>query len=58
MALYTMKEILKDAQARRYGVGYFNAVNMEMTRAYIAAAEACQSPIIIGTACPTAPSSG
>ena len=50
MALYTMKEILKDAQVRRYGVGYFNAVNMEMTRAYIAAAEACQSPIIIGTA--------
>ncbi len=50
MALYTMKEILKDAQAKHYGVGYFNAVNMEMTRAYIAAAEACQSPIIIGTA--------
>ena len=50
MALYTMKEILKDAQARRYGVGYFNAVNMEMTRAYIVAAETCQSPIIIGTA--------
>lgn len=50
MALYTMKEILKDAQARKYGVGYFNAVNMEMVRAYIDAAEACQSPIIIGTA--------
>ena len=50
MALYTMKEILKDAQAKKYGVGYFNAVNMEMTRAYITAAEACQSPIIIGTA--------
>ena len=50
MALYTMKEILKDAQEKRYGVGYFNAVNMEMTRAYIEAAEACHSPIIIGTA--------
>ena len=50
MALYTMKEILKDAQEKKYGVGYFNAVNMEMTRAYISAAEACRSPIIIGTA--------
>lgn len=50
MALYTMKEILKDAQAKRYGVGYFNAVNLEMVRAYVTAAEACNSPIIIGTA--------
>jgi len=50
LALYTMKEILKDAQQRRYGVGYFNAVNMEMVRAYIHAAEECKSPIIIGTA--------
>ena len=50
MALYTMKEILSDAQAKQYGVGYFNAVNMEMVRAYISAAEACNSPIIIGTA--------
>ena len=50
MSLYTMKEILKDARQRQYGVGYFNAVNMEMVRAYITAAEACQSPIIIGTA--------
>lgn len=50
MALYTMKEILKDAQERQYGVGYFNAINMEMVRAYISAAEECSSPIIIGTA--------
>ena len=50
MALYTMKEILKDAQQRKYGVGYFNAVNMEMVRAYISAAEESRSPIIIGTA--------
>lgn len=45
-----MKEILTDAQEKGYGVGYFNAVNMEMVRAYIRAAEQCQSPIIIGTA--------
>ena len=50
MALYTMKEILKDAQDRHYGAGYFNAINMEMVRAYIEAAEEVQSPIIIGTA--------
>ena len=50
MALYTMKEILLDAQKRAYGVGYFNAVNLEMIRAYIEAAEELDSPIIIGTA--------
>ncbi|MDR2029062.1 MAG: class II fructose-bisphosphate aldolase [Treponema sp.] len=50
MSLYTMKEILADAQKRGYGVGYFNAVNIEMIRAYIRAAEDCRSPIIIGTA--------
>lgn len=50
MALYTMKELLKDAQERHYGIGYFNAVNLEMIRAYITAAEEVHSPIIIGTA--------
>ncbi len=50
MALYTMKEILNDAQEKHYGVGFFNAVNIEMIRAYINAAEECHSPIIIGTA--------
>ena len=49
-ALYNMKEILLDAQKRAYGVGYFNAVNLEMIRAYIEAAEELDSPIIIGTA--------
>ena len=50
MALYTMKEILKDAQEKCYGVGYYNAVSLEMVRAYIRAAEDEKSPIIIGTA--------
>lgn len=50
MSLYTMKELLNDAQRKRYGVGYFNAVNLEMVRACIRAAEECRSPIIIGTA--------
>jgi fructose-bisphosphate aldolase class II len=50
MALYLMKEILDDAQKRGYGIGYFNGSNLEMTRAYIRAAEDTHSPIIIGTA--------
>lgn len=50
MALYTMKELLTDAQRRHYGIGFFNATNMEMVRAYITAAEDAKSPIIIGTA--------
>ena len=50
MALYTMKELLRDAQDRHYGIGYFNAVNLDMVRAYIQAAEEASSPIIIGTA--------
>ena len=50
MPIYSMKEILKDAEVNKYGVGFFNAVNMEMTRACIRAAEDLKSPIIIGTA--------
>lgn len=50
MSLYTMKVLLDDAQKRGYGIGYFNTVNLEMTRAYVRAAEDTHSPIIIGTA--------
>ncbi|MCL2034640.1 MAG: class II fructose-bisphosphate aldolase [Oscillospiraceae bacterium] len=50
MPLYTMAEILKDAQENSYGVGFYNAVNLEMIRAYIRAAEDEKSPVIIGTA--------
>ena len=49
MALYTMKELLADAQARRYGIGFFNTHNQEMLRACIGAAEERHSPIIVGT---------
>jgi fructose-bisphosphate aldolase class II len=45
-----MKEMLADARKRSYGVGIFNAVNLEMIRAYVHAAEEAHSPIIIGTA--------
>ena len=50
MALYTMKEILADAQAKNYGVGFFNTFNCDMARAVIRAAEECSSPVIIGPA--------
>ena len=50
MPLYSMQEILKDANERKYGVGFFNAINLEMVRALIEASEELNSPIIIGTA--------
>lgn len=37
MALYKMGEILADAQARGYGVGFFNTINLEMIRACVEA---------------------
>lgn len=50
MALYTMKELLRDAQEKKYGVGFFNTFNLDMARSVIHAAEECNSPVIIGTA--------
>ena len=47
--LCKMKEILDDAQKKGYGVAYFNATDYHMVRAYIKAAEALRSPVIIGT---------
>ena len=48
--LVNMKEILADAEKQRYGVGFFNAVNVEMARAVIETAEQYNSPVIVGTA--------
>lgn len=50
MSLYTMKELLSDAQRRQYGVGFFNAHNQEMIRACVSAAEELNAPLIMGTA--------
>ena len=50
MPLYTMKELLSDAQQRQYGVGFFNAHNQEMIRACVSAAEELNAPLIMGTA--------
>ncbi|MBR2527439.1 MAG: class II fructose-bisphosphate aldolase [Blautia sp.] len=48
--LVTMNEILLPAQKEKYGVGFFNAVNVEMARAIIEAAEELRSPVMVGTA--------
>ena len=48
--LVNMKEILTKAEAGKYGVGFFNAVNVEMARAVIETAEELNAPVIVGTA--------
>jgi len=45
-----MNEVLKPAQQKKYAVGLFNAVNLELARGIIYAAEESRSPVIIGTA--------
>lgn len=48
--LVNMNDILLPARAGGYGVGFFNAVNVEMARAVIEAAEELHSPVMVGTA--------
>ena len=48
--LVTLEEILKDAEVRKYGVGLFNMLNLEMARGIIEAAEEERSPLILGVA--------
>ncbi len=48
--LVNMKQILELAREGKYGVGFFNAVNVEMARAVIETAEERNAPVIIGTA--------
>lgn len=48
--LVNMTGILAKAKREHYGVGFFNAVNMEMARAVIGTAEELRAPVIIGTA--------
>ncbi len=49
MPFVTTEEMLKKAQAGVYAVGAFNAENMEMAQAIVAAAEAENAPVIIQT---------
>ena len=48
--LVNMNEVLLPAKKHKYAVGLFNAVNMELARGIIAAAECTGSPVIMGTA--------
>lgn len=48
--LVNMNDILLPAREGRYGVGFFNAVNVEMARAIIETAQELKAPVMIGTA--------
>lgn len=49
MSLVTSKQMLLDAQKGGYAIGAFNAENMEMVQAIIAAAEEVNAPVMIQT---------
>ena len=48
--LVNMNEVLLPAKEGRYGVGFFDAINVEMARAIIETAEELRSPVMVGTA--------
>lgn len=48
--LVNMNEVLIPAKKNKYAVGLFNAVNLELARGIINAAECARSPVIMGTA--------
>lgn len=48
--LVNLNDVLIPARKEKYAVGLFNAVNLEMARGIIAAAEETGSPVIMGTA--------
>ena len=49
MSFVTTREMLKEAQRGKYAIGAFNAENMEMVQAIIAAAEWEKAPVMIQT---------
>ena len=48
--LVNMNDILLPAKEGNYGIGFFNAINVEMARAVIETAEELQAPVMVGTA--------
>lgn len=48
--LVNMNDVLLPAKEGHYGVGFFNAVDVEMARAVIETAEELGAPVMIGTA--------
>ena len=49
MPLVTCEKMLLDAQRGKYAIGAFNAENMEMMQAIVAAAEELRAPVMIQT---------
>ncbi len=45
--LVTMKELMKDAKEKQYAVGCYNAINLDMIRGIIQAAEEENSPVML-----------
>ena len=48
--LVNMNDVLLPAKKEQYGIGFFNAVNVEMARAIIETAEELRAPVMVGTA--------
>ena len=48
--LVNMNDLLLPAKKGHYGIGFFNAVNVEMARAVIETAEELRAPVMVGTA--------
>lgn len=48
MALVTMRELLQDAQKRKYAVGGFNVFNFETLGAVVEVAEELKAPLVLG----------
>ena len=48
--LVNLDAVLRPAQKNHYGIGLYNAVNLEMTNAIMNAAEKLNAPVIMGTA--------
>ncbi len=48
--LVNMRTMLENARRGGWGVGFFNAVNVEMARSVIETAEELNAPVIVGTA--------
>jgi fructose-bisphosphate aldolase class II len=48
--IVNLNDILIPAHSNKYGIGLFNAVNLELARGILEAAEQTSSPVIIGTA--------
>ena len=48
--LCNMRDMLARAGREGYGIGFFNAVNVEMARAVIETAEELRAPVMVGTA--------